>query len=302
MKLYFEESILREKEINLIKEKYPSFTFTKDKSEAEVLFALTNNLNNDVLDEFKNLKILQLYTAGFDTLDLNYLKERNVKLLNAKDTYSIAISEDVINKMLLFNKNTIAYHKQQQEKVWKPLRVTHEIYGSTVGIIGAGSIGIEVAKRLKAFETKIIGYKRTYEELPYFDEIYTDNLNKLYAESDYIIISIASNKHTKNLLNLEAFKKMKKKPLIINVARGDIIDEDALIYALENDLIRGAGLDVTKVEPLPQDSKLWILDNVYITPHSSNVSPFLRKRLVEAMEVTLNNILNKELLVNEVKI
>lgn len=301
MKLYFEESILREKEINLIKEKYPSFTFTKDKSEAEVLFALTNNLNNDVLDEFKNLKILQLYTAGFDTLDLNYLKERNVKLLNAKDTYSIAISEDVINKMLLFNKNTIAYHKQQQEKVWKPLRVTHEIYGSTVGIIGAGSIGIEVAKRLKAFETKIIGYKRTYEELPYFDEIYTDNLNKLYAESDYIIISIASNKHTKNLLNLEAFKKMKKKPLIINVARGDIIDEDALIYALENDLIRGAGLDVTKVEPLPQDSKLWILDNVYITPHSSNVSPYLRKRLVEAMEVTLNNILNKELLVNEVK-
>lgn len=298
MKVYFEETLLNEKNIIDILKEFPKLVQANNAYDAEIIFSMPKALTNEYLDKFKNLKMIQLYTAGYDTLDLNYLRMRNITLLNAKDVYSIAISEDVVNKILLFNKNTFTYFKQMESKIWEPIKVTHELYGSTVGIIGAGSIGIEVAKRLKPFNTKILGYKRTKIESPYFDYIYTDSLDEIYEKSDYIIISIASNKQTKALINRSSFHKMKKAPLIINVARGDIIVESDLIEALKKGFIRGAALDVTNIEPLPESSELWTLDNVFITPHSSNMSPNLKLRLIEVLRITLKNIFNNEALEN----
>ena len=175
-----------------------------------------------------------------------------------------------------------------------------EIEGSTVGILGTGSIGQEIAKRIAAFNTHIIGYNQSGRFVEYFDEIVTgsEGLNSLLSKSDYVIVSLPLNKGTKFLINKENLRLMKENAIIINIARGEIINQDDLIEALENKIIKGAGLDVVYPEPLAKDSKLWKLDNVFITPHNSFSSPKTTKRLISLIIENLNNYLNNKELKN----
>ena len=172
---------------------------------------------------------------------------------------------------------------------WNPIRKEPELTGSTVGIVGAGSIGIEVAKRLKSFDTKVIGYKRKAEAVRFFDEIYTGNegLEIVIRESDYLIIAVPLTKETMHLINKERISWMKSSAVLINVARGKIVDQDALVDALNAGKLRGAGLDVTTPEPLPKDHPLWKMSQVFITPHNASSSPFMQRRL---MELVLHNL------------
>lgn len=253
--------------------------------DADIIMVMPSFCSNDTLDKYPNLKWIQLLTAGFDNIDLNYLKNRGIELSNANDVFSIAIAEDVISKMLYINKNMKFYEENRNNKLWEDKLVEHEIAGSTIGIIGVGSIGFETAKRLKNFETKILGYRRSLKPKAYFDEIYNDQkgLEHILRESDYIILAVPLNNDTKHLINDETLKLMKKSAVLINVARGEVVDQDALIKALENKVIRAAALDVTTPEPLNKESKLWELDNVFLSPHTSNLSPYTVNRLVSRL-------------------
>jgi D-2-hydroxyacid dehydrogenase (NADP+) len=141
----------------------------------------------------------------------------------------------------------------------------------------------------------VIGYKRTHANLAYYNQLYygQDGLNQLLSLSDYVIVSCPLLKETYHLIDQKAFKLMKKSAVIINVARGEIIDQEALIHALESDLIRGAGLDVTTPEPLPESSTLWHLKNVIITPHNASSSPYVQKRLIQEVDDALSRYLNQ---------
>lgn len=297
MKIWIELNILKEKNVNQLREKYPEVEWTtdlEDRFDSDAIFAMPQTLKKDLLDQFKHLKWIQLLSAGYDTMDQEYLKQRKIMLSNAPDVYSISIAEDVFSKILWFNRNLEGYKHQMKEGLWKNIHVSHEICESTVGIIGAGSIGKEVAKRMKAFGARVLGYKRTYEALENFDEIYVDQegLNTIYKESDYLIVTLPSSKETKNMIGKDAFELFKPSLLFINVSRGDVVDQDVLVDALINHKIRAAGLDVMVPEPLPKDHVLWTLDNVFITPHNSVGSPHIQDRLIKVLSNSLHDYMH----------
>ncbi|MBN2268444.1 MAG: D-2-hydroxyacid dehydrogenase [Acholeplasmataceae bacterium] len=305
MKIWIELNVLKEKHVNILKERHPEIEWIIDldqRFDCDAIFAMPQTLKKELLDQFKHLKWIQLLSAGYDTIDQQYLKERNIVLSNAPDVYSISIAEDVFSKILLFNRHLEGYLQHMKEGLWKNIHVSHEICESTVGIIGAGSIGKEVAKRMKAFGARVLGYKKTYEALENFDQIFTDQegLNTIYQESDYLIVTLPSSPQTKKMIGKEAFALFKPSLLFINVSRGDIVDQDVLIDALIHDKIRGAGLDVMVPEPLPKDHILWTLDNVFITPHNSIGSPRIQDRLLHVLSMSLDRYVNHIELPNKI--
>jgi phosphoglycerate dehydrogenase-like enzyme len=293
MKVYVEMSYFKEEDYQRLINQFNHVDFTNnldDSYDATHMISMPGYLKKENLDLYKNLTWVMVLTAGFDTLDLDYFRKRQLTLVNSKDVFSTQIAEDIFAKILHFNRNYGIYHEQKKEHLWKSHPVHFEIAESTVGIIGTGSIGLEVAKRMKAFGAKTLGYRQKNEELPFIDELYTssEGLNKIYAESDYLIVSIPLNEQTKNFIDEKAISLMKKSALFINVARGKVVDQNALINALKHHHIRGAGLDVTTPEPLPENSELWTLENVFITPHNASSSPHVRNRLINVVIETLN--------------
>ncbi len=302
VKIYIDSSILKSR-FNIIAEAYSNHEITDKVDEsfdALGIIVYPNYVIKENIEKYKNLKWIQIFSAGFNTIDLDYLRENNIVLTNAKDVYNKPIAEDVITKILTFNRNVNKYYENMKTSLWKRYNNEYELTSSTVGIIGVGSIGLEIAKRLKGFETKIIGYRRKPNKEEYFDEIFTgeEGLNKLLKESDYVVIALPLNKETYGMINLEKLKLMKKESLLINIARGEIVNQDDLIYALENNLIRGAALDVLVSEPLPIDNKLWKMDNVFITPHNSFSSPYTINRLVDLLINNIKRFVNDEKLLN----
>lgn len=279
------------------------FVFDVEKSyDCHIIITVPSYLTHDVLEKYKNLKWIELITAGYDGIDLAYLKHKGILLTYAKDVFSIQIAEDVFSKILYFNRHLKNHMKNQEKHLWKFQKSDHELYGSTIGIIGTGSIGKHVAERMKAFKTKVIGYKRHLEHIEFFDKIYTttDGLYELLKESDYIIIAIPLTKETKYLIDAKALSVMKKNALIVNVARGEIIDQIALKKALMNQQIRGAALDVTSPEPLSKDDTLWDLDNCLITPHNASSSPKVDIRIAIEIIDTFKKYLDQIELDNKV--
>ncbi|MDO9628332.1 MAG: D-2-hydroxyacid dehydrogenase [Acholeplasmataceae bacterium] len=307
MKIWLDTWTLKEKYYKELFEKYPEHQFStvmEDSYDADIIICMPGFVTKENLDNFHKLKWIQLLTAGYNTIDLEYIKNRNILLTYAKDVFSIQIAEDVFSKILYFNRNIGIYHDQIKSGLWKHTQVLHEICHSTVGIIGAGSIGTEIAKRMKSFDAKVIGYRRSKGEHEFYDVMYRDRkgFEKLLKTSDYIIISIPLNKETYHLIGVNEFKMMKSTAILINVARGEIIDQKALIEALENKKIRGAGLDVTTPEPLPENDLLWSTRNVFITPHNSSASPYVHQRLMDEVSDTLDRYINHLELDNIVKL
>jgi phosphoglycerate dehydrogenase-like enzyme len=274
----------------------------EDSYDCQIMITVPSYVTFDVLEQYENLKWIELITAGYDGIDLEYLKRRGILLTYAKDVFSISIAEDVFSKILYFNRQLKAHTKNQENHLWKFQRSDHELYEATIGIIGAGSIGKHVAERMKAFKTKVIGYKRQFEHIEFFDKIYTthEGLYELLKESDYVIIALPLTKDTKYLIDAQALSVMKKDALIINVARGEIIDQIALKKALLNHQIRGAALDVTIPEPLPKEDTLWDLDNCLITPHNASSSPQVNQRIAFEIIDTFTKYLKQIELDNKV--
>ena len=284
MKIYLETTFMEKQLYQPIINRYPQFEFTFNKDEdCEILIGVFFDRDEIYFDHFKNLKWIMLFVAGFDHLDLAYLKKRQIMLTNGQTVYDIQIAEDVVAKMLFLNRQMGIYHDQMKTHVWKHQAPHYELYQQQVLILGAGSIGQLIAKRLKAFEMEIIGYKRTYENLDNFDAIITkkDELIKYYRSCDYLIVCLPLTKQTKNFIDKKVFDLLKPTALLINIARGDIIDQDALIDALNQNKIRGAALDVTSPEPLPKNHPLWDANHVFITPHNASASPMMQQRRLD---------------------
>lgn len=293
MKIWLERSTLKDHYIDILRASLPNHqlvTEIKDAKDAEIAIMMPPYAKKEYLDQMKDLKFIKLLTAGYNQINLDDIKQRGITLAYAKDVFSIQIAEDVIAKILTFNRRLPAYYDHMKQREWTFEKVDHELYHSTVGIIGAGSIGTEVAIRLKAFGCHIIGYRRSQIKDEHYDELYHDRigLESLLTRSDYMIISLPLSSHTKHFISENEFKLMKPSALIINVARGEVIDQKALIDALNQEIIRGAGLDVTTPEPLPHDDPLWNAKNIFITPHQASASPKMQERLIHEVIETLH--------------
>lgn len=242
---------------------------------------------NDI-SEFKSLKVIQLISAGLDRVPLDYINENGMKLFNAREVYSIPMAEWVVLKILEIYKKSKQFYKNQEQQRWEKHRDLMELTDKTALIIGFGSVGVEVAKRLKAFGINIIGVGRRKIESEYVDEfIMINDINEGLKKSDIIILTLPLTTETRHLINKDKISIMKDSVVLINVARGGLIDEAVLIDAINDGKFLGVALDVFEEEPIG-DSPLWEFENVIITPHNSFVSDKVNERLFGLMVENLS--------------
>ncbi len=226
-------------------------------------------VRKEMIDAARNLKVIGRAGVGLDNIDVEYAKSKGIKVINTPGATSISVAELTIG-LLLAVMRKIAYADREMRKgAWPKKKCKGiEMYGKTLGIIGIGRIGREVAKRARAFGMKVIYYdvyrpdEATEKELG----VEYRELDDLISEADVITLHVPLLPETKHMINAERIAKMKDGAIIINAARGGIVDEEALYEALKSGKLYGAALDVYENEPL-KESKLFELDNIVLTPH-----------------------------------
>ena len=240
-------------------------------AEAEVFFAF--RLPRNVIARSPRLKWIQVMSAGVNVqlLDTD-LRQSPVMMTNVSGIHATPISEFVLGLMLMFVKQAPLYFQSKQERQWRRLAPS-VLRSKTVGVVGLGSIGQEVARLAKAFGMRVLATRRSAKQVGrarYVDIMLPkEQLQRLLAESDFVVLALPLTAETTKFIGEEELRTMKSTAYLINIARGGIIDEEALIRALDEGWIAGAGLDVFATEPLPRDSRLWELPNVILSPHIS---------------------------------
>jgi len=251
------------------------------------------------IDLFPKLKWIQLLSAGINQVPVDKVLKNNILITNNRGGYSIPIAEWIVLKALEMVKNSKEFYNKQNEKIWKMDTSLLEIYGKIVGFLGTGSIAQEAAKRLEAFGVKILGFNRSGRDVEHFHQCYSiDKMNQLISQCDFFVIATPYTEETHHLVDQEVFSNMKDGTYIINIARGSIIDEEALVENLRSGKIRKAALDVFETEPLPNDSPLWDMENVIISPHNSWASEMYKRRRFEIAYQNMKRYINNEELIN----
>jgi len=249
-------------------------------TDAEI--AATTRLPDDRLERAADLRWVQSLSAGVDHFDTDALESREIALTNASGVHAEPIGEQVLGYMLVFERNIHKGIAQQHRGVWESYGGC-ELRDETVGIVGVGAIGARVAELASAFGMEVLGTKRTPETAPEaVDEAFgPDGLYEVLSRSDYVVVACPLTDETRGLIGEEAFRTMPSTGVVVNVARGEIVDQEALTEALQNGRIRGAALDVFDEEPLPADSPLWELSNAVVTPHMAGSTPHYWDRCAE---------------------
>lgn len=239
-------------------------------------------LYNDI-EKFKNLKFIQVTSAGLDRLPMDYIRKKGIQVFNAGDVYSIPMAEWAVLKVLELYKGSPNFYASQRDKRWEKQRDLLELTDKTALIIGYGNTGREIAQRLQAFGTKLIGVSRSKKESPYLHEhLSIDQIDEGIKRADIIFLTLPLNKATYHIIDKEKMALMKDQAVLINIGRGGLIHEEELIKALTRGKFLGVALDVFEKEPLG-DSPLWDFENVIITPHNSFVSDKINERLFHLM-------------------
>ena len=224
-----------------------------------------------VLDVAENLQWIQSTYAGVETF-ITPSQRTDYLLTGVRDLFGPLMSEYVFAYILAFERNILQTYENQQERLWQDMPYK-SLKGTLLGICGLGSIGRHIALTGKHFGMEVWGYKRSDEVVPGIDRLFTQTgFRDFSAHPDYIVITLPHTPESFHLFDYASFQAMKRSAIFINVGRGPVVSESALARALEEELIRGAVLDVFEEEPLPKDSNLWGLPNVFITPHNSAYS------------------------------
>lgn len=245
-----------------------------------------------------NLKWVHALSAGVESLLFPEIQHNSTILTNSKGIHGIPMSEHVFSMILAFTRGLNLLIRQQIEKKWQRVP-TDEIYEKTVGIIGLGSIGREIAKKAKGLGMHVLAVKREPNAELFVDQMYTpDTLLEMLSNCDFVIVALPLIAETIEFIKLEHFAAMKRSAYFINVARGGVIREADLLTALEQGLIAGAGLDVFAHEPLPETSPLWDMPNVIITPHQSALSPCYMDRAIKLFADNLSRFVRKDEMLN----
>ncbi|WP_436348749.1 D-2-hydroxyacid dehydrogenase [Natronorubrum sp. FCH18a] len=234
----------------------------------------------------ERLELFACIFSGIDHLPIESLQEQGVTVTNASGIHSTGIAEQVLGKILVFARNLHEGWKRTQNHEWRHYQAS-ELCGSTVTIVGLGSVGQEIAKRLRGFDVHTIGARYTPEKGGPTDEVISlerDELHDALARTEYLVLACPLTDETRHLISREELITLPPNAVLINVARGGVVDTDALIWALRDESIRGAAMDVTEPEPLSPDHPLWYLENVLITPHMAGHTPKHWDRLVDILE------------------
>jgi len=271
-------------------------------AEADIIYGF--RLPQKVISRAPNLQWIQTMSAGVDRYLDNEFQRSSVIMTNVSGIHATPIGEFVLGLMLMFAKQAPLGFQLKQQRQWKPFIPT-VLHSKTVGIVGLGSIGREVARLAKSFGMKIVATRRSTRQLEharYVDLLFApDQLLKLLSESDFVVLTLPLTPESNKMIGETQLRSMKPTAYLINVARGNIIDEVALVHALEDHWIAGAGLDVFATEPLPGDSRLWELSNVILSPHIAGGMEDYIERATTVFCENLRRYLTGRRLLNVVK-
>ncbi len=240
------------------------------------------------IEEFHNLRYIQLTSAGFDRVPMDYIRKHDISIYNAGEVYGIPMAEFAIAGVLSIYKKTGLFRENQRLHKWEKQRDLLEINGKTVCVFGCGNVGRECAKRFGAFGARVVGVKKNAvpeESLALYREygfekivLFEDSVGEL-ACSDIVISTIPISEENRHFFNAAVFSAMKRGALFVNISRGGVVDTEDLITALISGQLSGAVLDVYEEEPLSENSKLWDMESVILTPHNSFVGDGNQGRL-----------------------
>ena len=262
-------------------------------ADADVVVVNKTLLDSHTLRLAKNLKYIGLFATGYNNIDIAYCREHGIAVCNAGSYSTNAVAQHTFALILEAYNKTAKYNQFVQDGLWKrsatfspfvyPL---NELAGKTIGIVGLGAIGTAVAKIALAFEMNVIAYTRTPKDMEGVENV---GFKELLERSDIVTVHCPLNADSKEMFDRNAFAKMKPDALFVNTARGGVVSERDLYFALQNDLIGGAALDTLCVEPMEEDSILTNAKNCIITPHIAWAPVETRRRL---MGIVVNNIKN----------
>lgn len=269
-----------EEQMNILRAKGFEITYVQNELEeldedcSQFDAVVCNNLFlHNPPEKFTSLKAVQLTSVGFDRVPVGYFASKGIALFNARGVYSVPMAEWIVLTLLEIYKKSAEFFAQQKKKVWQKHRNLLELAEKRVLIVGTGSVGTECAKRLSAFNTKVLGADIFDSGCEYIDEFYPmEELTEVLPTADAVVLTLPLTEKTKGLFNEELLSLMKDDSVIINVSRGAVIDEQALLKCLSDGKFLGVALDVFEEEPLPQSNPLWSNPRVIVTPHNSFVS------------------------------
>ena len=279
----------------------------KNCKDADALLNQYAKITPNVINNLDNVKIIARYGVGVDNVNLDAATKKCIFVTNV--VYDICdVADHTITLILALSRKLFFIEKsiKNLEWDWKKFHPINRIKGKTVGIIGLGRVGRQVAKRINCFDVNLLACD------PYIsDDVFKKynaksvNLGTLLEQSDFVTLHVPLNDETKHMISTNQFKKMKKSSILINAARGGIVDEKALCKALKNKVIAAAGLDVLEKEPIEKNNPLLNLDNVIITPHMGwysedsvyEVQKIAAEQVLQTLEGKIpTNLVNKEVL------
>ncbi|MCX8188987.1 MAG: D-glycerate dehydrogenase [Nitrososphaeria archaeon] len=248
-------------------------------------------VDKEFLKAAKNLELIQGFGIGYDHVDVEECSRRGIIVCNVGEIYAEPVAQHALALMLDLSKKITLADRAVREGRWKKMDwMGVQLWNKTLGIIGLGNIGGRIALKCRlAFNMKILAYDPYV--LPARAQLYGAelvSLEKLLQESDFIVLSVPLTTETRKLIGERELMLMKKSAYLVNICRGAVIDTSALIKALKDNVIAGAGLDVTEPEPLPEDNPLLTMENVILTPH---IASSTKEAVYETFRAAVENII-----------
>lgn len=303
------EGLSMESYAEALRERLPNRTVTLARTpkaerelvaDARVVTGIT--IDEDLLESADRLELFACTFAGTDHVPKETLAEYGVAVTNAGGIHAPGIAEQALGNMLVFARQLHEGWRRKQQAEWRHFQ-SSEFMDSTVTVIGLGSIGQAVVERLSGFGVDTIGIRYSPEKGGPTDEVAgfdADDIHDALARSEYVVLACPLTDLTRGLIGAEEFATMPTDAVLVNTARGGLVDTDALVGALRSNKIRGAALDVTDPEPLPADHPLWGLENCLITPHTGGHTPKHWDRLADIVAENLDRLDADDSLENQV--
>ena len=257
--------------------------------DADAVFTRILELPGNLLATGKNLKIISKHGVGYDNIDIEYCKAHGIAVTIAPNANSLSVAEHAFALMMTLAKNVIPVSREYKEIGFaaKNHAPGIELTGKTLGVIGCGHIGKHLVHMCQGgFDMRVLIYDPYLQAVPAGTELVSD-LDKLLQQADVVSLHCLLTDETRKMINRERLAQMKSSALLINCARGPIVEESALIEALQNGKLAGAGLDVTDPEPVAPDSPLFQMDNVIVTPH---YAPTTLEASIRVSQIAAENI------------
>jgi glyoxylate reductase len=279
----------------------PKKTILEKAAQVDALATLlSDRIDAEVFDHASNLRIVSQFAVGFDNIDVKEATERGVYVTNTPGVLTETTADYAWALLMATARRVVEADKYVRNAMWKvgwhpTMFQGHDVYGATIGIIGLGRIGAAIAKRAQGFDMQV--YYHDVIRRPDIEReinIKFQELDTLIRTSDFVTVNVPLLESTHHLINEERLRAMKSSAILINNARGPVVDEKALYKALKEKWIAGAGLDVFEQEPTPSTNPLLTLDNVVVAPHISSSSLETRSKMAEMVADNLISFLQEK--------